>query len=93
MSLGSSTLAGATVTLQNDPILALVCLPSTLWLLLTLLEIKQRTYDWRSDIATHALQAVEAFFNQYKELDSSAERADYVKWAVPEVIEVVDAHG
>ena len=61
------------VTLQNNPIFALVCLPSTLWLLLTLLEIKQHTYDWWSDIATHVLQAVEAFFNQYKELDSPAE--------------------
>ena len=78
---------------SNDPIFALVCLPSTLWVLLTLLEIKQHTYDWQSDIATRALQAVEAFFNWYKELDSPAEQADYVKWAVPEVIEVVDARG
>ena len=82
-----------TVTLRNDPIFALVCLLSTLWLLLTLLEIKQHTYDWQSDIATCAHQAVEAFFHQYKELDSPVEQADYVKWAVPEVIEVVDAHG
>ncbi|KIM65633.1 hypothetical protein SCLCIDRAFT_112197, partial [Scleroderma citrinum Foug A] len=55
--------------------------------------IKQCTYDWWSDIAACALHAVEAFFNQYKELDSPAERADYVKWAVPEVIEVVNACG
>ena len=62
-----------TVTLRNDPIFALVCLLSTLWLLLTLLEIKQHTYDWQSDIAARALQAVEAFFNWYKELDSPVE--------------------
>ncbi|KIM68550.1 hypothetical protein SCLCIDRAFT_105605 [Scleroderma citrinum Foug A] len=66
------------ITLRNNPIFAL---------------IKQHTYDWQSDIATCALQAVEAFFNQYKELDSPVERADYVKWTVPKVIKVVDACG
>ena len=81
------------ITLHNNPIFALVCLTSTLWLLLTLLEIKQCNYDWWSDIAARALQAVEAFFNWYKEFDSPVEQADYVKWAVPEVIDVVDAHG
>ncbi|KAI6124317.1 hypothetical protein EV401DRAFT_1886342 [Pisolithus croceorrhizus] len=66
------------VALRNDPIFALV---------------KQRTYDWRSELATHALKAVEAFFDQYEEVDTTEARAAYVAWAVPEVTEIVDAHG
>ncbi|KAI6025354.1 hypothetical protein BKA83DRAFT_4492103 [Pisolithus microcarpus] len=67
-----------TVALRNDPIFALV---------------KQRTYDWRSELATRALKAVEAFFDRYEEVDTTEARAAYVAWAVPEVTEIVDAHG
>ncbi|KAI6010231.1 hypothetical protein EDC04DRAFT_2610297 [Pisolithus marmoratus] len=31
--------------------------------ILIILEIKQHTYDWHSELATHALKVVEAFFN------------------------------
>ncbi|KAI6029631.1 hypothetical protein BKA83DRAFT_4123109 [Pisolithus microcarpus] len=67
-----------TVALRNDPIFALV---------------KQRTYDWRSELATRALKAVEAFFDRYEEVDTTEAQAAYVAWAVPEVTEIVDAHG
>ncbi|KIM57141.1 hypothetical protein SCLCIDRAFT_131114 [Scleroderma citrinum Foug A] len=67
-----------TVALRNDPIFSL---------------IKQWTYDWCSDLAARALQAVESFFNWYQELDSPKDCACYVKWAVPKVTESVDSRG
>ncbi|KAI6046602.1 hypothetical protein EDC04DRAFT_2598031 [Pisolithus marmoratus] len=50
-------------------------------------------YDWCGELATHALKAVEAFFNQYEEVNTTDAQAAYVAWAVPEATEIVDAHG
>ncbi|KAI6107307.1 hypothetical protein EDD16DRAFT_1523351 [Pisolithus croceorrhizus] len=83
-----------TVALRNDPIFALVH-PLAFYLVTILIisEVKQHTYDWRSELATRALKAVEAFFDRYEEVDTTKARAAYVAWAVPEVTEIVDAHG
>ncbi|KAI6097741.1 hypothetical protein EV401DRAFT_1895435 [Pisolithus croceorrhizus] len=46
-----------------------------------------------SELATHALKAVEVFFDWYEEVDTTEAQAAYVAWAVPEVTEIIDAHG
>ncbi|KIM63095.1 hypothetical protein SCLCIDRAFT_24482 [Scleroderma citrinum Foug A] len=66
------------VALQNEPIFTLV---------------KQRTYDWRRDLVARAVKAVKAFFDWYTDFETPKARAAYVKWAVPEVVEVVNACG
>ncbi|KAI6018988.1 hypothetical protein BKA83DRAFT_4495801 [Pisolithus microcarpus] len=61
------------VALRNEPIFALICSPVFLLskFVLILLEVKQQTYDWHSELATHALKAVEAFFDWYEEVDTT----------------------
>ena len=81
------------VALRNDPIFALVCLLFHRTPLLTHIKVRQRTYDWRGDLVACAWKAVEAFFDRYKNFTNAAGRAAYVKWAVPEVKEKIDAHG
>ncbi|KAI5998998.1 hypothetical protein EDC04DRAFT_2612306 [Pisolithus marmoratus] len=63
--------------------------------ILIISEVKQQqcTYDWHSELATHALKAVKVFFDQYEEVDTTEAQAAYVAWAVLEVTEIVDAHG
>jgi hypothetical protein len=55
-------------------------------LTLILLKLKQRTCEWRGEIAKKALIAVHIFFSDYKELISSEARAEYVAWAISKAI-------
>ncbi|KAI6099535.1 hypothetical protein EDD16DRAFT_1526720 [Pisolithus croceorrhizus] len=82
------------VALCNNPIFALAC-PLAFYLVTILIisEVKQHTYDWHSELATHALKAAKVFFDWYEEVDTTEAQAAYVAWAVPEVTEIVDAHG
>ncbi|KAI6094899.1 hypothetical protein EV401DRAFT_2084027 [Pisolithus croceorrhizus] len=61
-----------TVALHNDPIFALIH-PLAFYLVTILIisEVKQCTYDWCSELATHALKAVKAFFDWYEEVDTA----------------------
>jgi hypothetical protein len=55
------------------------------------LQLKQRTYDWRGDLAERAILAVKAFFGRHLTFDVDPElRASYVAWAVPEATEEID---
>lgn len=58
------------------------------------MQLKQRTYDWRGDLAERAILAVKAFFGKYTTFHSDPEsRAAYVAWAVPDATEEVDERG
>jgi len=82
-----------TVTLHDDPIFALVCILFHPTPILTHFKVKQWTYDWRGDLAAHAHKAVKAFFDCYENFVNAVDRADYVKWAVPEVMQVFNSRG
>ena len=56
-------------------------------------KVKQQTYNWWSELASCAHKAVEAFFHRYENFASTADRADYVKWVVPEAKEIFGSHG
>ncbi|KIM56600.1 hypothetical protein SCLCIDRAFT_132124, partial [Scleroderma citrinum Foug A] len=55
--------------------------------------LKQRTYEWHSEMGNCTEKAVQAFFNRYVELDTPAAHRNYVAWAVPVLEEKVDARG
>ncbi|KAF8122031.1 hypothetical protein EV363DRAFT_1183722 [Boletus edulis] len=58
-----------TLSLKDEPVFAI---------------LKQRTSEWRSEIAKKALVAVNCFFTQYEELTTPEGCALYVAWAAPQ---------
>lgn len=55
--------------------------------------MKQKTYDWRGDLAEAAQKAVNSFFEKFEQFVIPQNRADYVKWAVPLPEEGIDSNG
>ena len=82
-----------TVALRDELIFALVCLFFCPRPVLMHFKVKQQTYNWQSELASHAHNAVEAFFHHYENFASAVDRADYVKWVVPEAKEIFGSHG
>ena len=56
-------------------------------------KVKQQTYNWQSELSSRAHKAVKAFFHCYENFASAANRADYVKWVVPEAKEIFGSRG
>jgi hypothetical protein len=55
--------------------------------------LKQKTYDWRGDLAESAERAIKSFFERYEQFVVPQNRADYVAWAVPVPEEGIDSDG
>ncbi|KAF8414531.1 hypothetical protein L210DRAFT_3658971 [Boletus edulis BED1] len=66
-----------TLSLKDEPVFAI---------------LKQRTSEWRSEIAKKALVAVNCFFTQYEELTTPEGCALYVAWAAPQNKFVLKGH-
>ena len=82
-----------TVALRDEPIFALVRLFFCPTPVLMCFKVKQQTYNWRGELSSRAHKAVEAFFHRYENFVSAVDRADYVKWAVPEAKEIIGSRG
>lgn len=56
-------------------------------------QLRQRVYDFRTQLADRAERAVEDFFDSDPDFSAAEFRKTYISWALPRDREKIDNHG